>query len=86
MHIPLLSSLFLSPFDALHSVSNQLVYALFASSPFVSQPEYLIGLGIAFYEKANVSKASKVASMRSSNKIVETGRNLFLNPCKTPTS
>ncbi|KAJ7351350.1 hypothetical protein DFH08DRAFT_992723 [Mycena albidolilacea] len=50
MKIPLLSSLFLPPFDALHSLSNQLVYALFASTPFVSQPiswEYLLGLGIA---------------------------------------
>ncbi|KAJ7351342.1 Neutral/alkaline non-lysosomal ceramidase-domain-containing protein [Mycena albidolilacea] len=50
MHIPLLSSLFLSPLDALHSLSNQLVCALFASTPFVSQPvsgEYLLGLGIA---------------------------------------
>ncbi|KAJ7351313.1 ceramidase [Mycena albidolilacea] len=50
MHIPLLSSLLLSPLDALHSLSHQLVYALFASTPFVSQPmtgEYLLGLGIA---------------------------------------
>jgi neutral ceramidase len=47
MHIPLLSSLLLSPLDALHSLSHQLVYALFASTPFVSSGEYLLGLGIA---------------------------------------
>ncbi|KAF8155254.1 Neutral/alkaline nonlysosomal ceramidase [Mycena galopus ATCC 62051] len=58
MHIPLLSSLVLSPFDSLRSLSNQFVYALLGSATLFSPPtsppnpaaesgEYLLGLGIA---------------------------------------
>ncbi|KAJ7203478.1 ceramidase [Mycena haematopus] len=54
MHIPLPSSLFLSPFDSLHALSNQFVYALYAtgnlflqSNPASASNGYLLGLGIA---------------------------------------
>ncbi|KAF7351861.1 hypothetical protein MVEN_01147500 [Mycena venus] len=58
MHIPLLSSFFLSPFDSLHALSNQFVYALYASTTSLfshattsnispANGEYLLGLGIA---------------------------------------
>ncbi|KAJ6452625.1 Neutral/alkaline nonlysosomal ceramidase [Mycena sanguinolenta] len=55
MHILLPSSLFLSPFDSLHSLANQFVYALYATttlfrhtqSPSAANSQYLLGLGIA---------------------------------------